>query len=58
VHQGTALDANIHTKHAGEQHRAARKARQEADELIYTMLEASAAPAAQRRMLRAKETGM
>jgi hypothetical protein len=55
--KGTALDINMHVKHASEQHRLDRKARQEAEELVFTRLSAKADSAAQRQMLRAKETG-
>jgi hypothetical protein len=56
LRKGMALDANMHVKHAGKQHCAARKARQEADELVFTMLSANANPAAQHQMLCIKET--
>jgi hypothetical protein len=57
LREGTALDANMHVKHAGEQRRSARKARQEAEQLVLSTLSANAEPAVQRRLLRAKETG-
>ena len=47
----------MHSRHAGIQRRRAQKVQQEDNKVAFTLLATSAAPADERRMHRAKETG-
>jgi hypothetical protein len=57
LREGTALDANIHGRHAGLKCRLAQKKREAAIEQIFAQLLAAAGTSTKRRMLLAKETG-
>jgi hypothetical protein len=57
LREGTALDANMHGRHAGLKRRLAQKKQEAADERIFAQLLAAAETSTKRRMLRAKETG-
>jgi hypothetical protein len=55
---GTALDANMHGRHAGLKRQLAQKKPEVANEQIFAQLLAAADTSSKRQMLRAKETGL
>jgi hypothetical protein len=57
VRERTALDANMHRRHAGLKGRLAQKKREAADEQIFAKLLAAADTSTKRQMLHVKETG-
>jgi hypothetical protein len=55
---GATLSSHVHSRHAAAERRKAKKARDAKETATLGRLSAAAPPSTQRRMLRAKETGM